>query len=95
MPIRVQSERAFAGHLLICFMATAIMQKLQHDLLKRRSKKAKSLNAESIMIYLRNQKCKVYKDYAIPQEPRKEVNAIYDIFKIQVPYKIPLTTIEV
>lgn len=95
LPIRVQSEQAFAGHLLICFMATAIMQKLQHDLFKRRSKKAKSLNAESIMIYLRNQKCKVYKDYAIPQEPRKEVNAIYDIFKVQVPYKIPLTTIEV
>ena len=95
LPIRVQSESAFAGHLLICFMATAIMQKLQHDLLKRRSKKSKSLNAESIMIYLRNQKCKVYKDYAIPQEPRKEANAIYDIFKVQVPYKIPLKTIEV
>lgn len=95
LPIRVQSEQAFAGHLLICFMATAIMQKLQQELLKRRSKKAKSLNAESIFSYLRNQKCKVYKDYAIPQEPRKEANAIYDIFKLQVPYKIPLTTIEV
>ena len=92
LPIRVQSEQAFAGHLLICFMATAIMQKLQQELLKRRSKKAKSLNAESIFSYLRNQKCKVYKDYDIPQEPRKEVNAIYDIFKVQVPYKIPLTT---
>ena len=95
LPIRVQSEQAFAGHLLICFMATAIMQKLQQELLKRRSRKAKSLNAESIFSYLRNQKCKVYKDYAIPQEPRKEANAIYDIFKVQVPYKIPLTTIEV
>ena len=92
LPIRVQSEQAFAGHLLICFMATAIMQKLQQELLKRRSKKAKSLNAESIFSYLRNQKCKVYKDYAIPQEPRKEANAIYDIFKVQMPYKIPLTT---
>ena len=95
LPIRVQSEQAFAGHLLISFMATAIMQRLQQELLKRRSRKAKSLNAESIMLYLRNQKCKVYKDYAIPQEARKEVNAIYDIFKVQVPYKIPLTTIEV
>lgn len=53
------------------------------------------LNAESIFAYLRNQKCKVYKDYEIPQELRKEVNAIYYIFKVQVPYKIPLTTIEV
>lgn len=95
LPIRVQSEQAFAGHLLVCFMATAIIQKLQQELLKRRSKKAKSLNAESILGYLRNQKRKVYKNYAIPQEPRKEVNAIYDMFKVQVPYKIPLTTIEV
>ena len=95
LPIRVQSEQAFSGHLLVCFMATAIMQKLQQELLKRRSKKAKSLNTESILDYLRNQKCKVYRDYAIPQEPRKEVNAIYDIFKVQLPYKIPLTTIEV
>ncbi|GFI32646.1 hypothetical protein IMSAGC013_04050 [Lachnospiraceae bacterium] len=95
LPIIVQSEQAFAGHLFVCFMATAIMQRLQQELLKRRSKKAKSLNAESILVYLRNQKCKVYKDYAIPKEPRKEVNAIYDIFKVQVPYKIPLTTIEV
>ena len=95
LPIRVQSEQTFAGHLLISFMATAIIQRLQQDLLKRRSKKAKSLNAESIMIYLRNQKCKVYKDFCIPQEASKEVNAIYDIFKVQVPYKIPLTTIEV
>lgn len=94
LPIRVQSEQAFAGHLLVCFMATAIIQKLQQELLKRRSKKAKSLNAESILGYLRNQMCKVYKDYAIPQEPRKEINAIYDIFKVHVPYKIPLTTIE-
>lgn len=95
LPIRVQTEEAFSGHLLVCFMATAIMQRLQQELLKRRSKKAKTLNAESILDYLRNQKCKVYKKYAIPQEPRKEVNAIYDIFKVHVPYKIPLTTIEV
>ena len=95
LPIRVQSEQAFASHLLISFMATAIMQRLQLELLKRRSKKAKSLNAESILVYLRNQKCKVYKEYAIPQEPHKEANAIYDIFKILVPYKISLTTIEV
>ena len=71
------------------------MQRLQQELLKRRSPKAKSLIAESILGYLRNQKCKVNKDYAIPQEPRKEVNAIYEIFKVQVPYKIPFTTIEV
>ena len=90
LPIRVESKQAFAGHLLICFMATAIIQKLQQEILKRRSKKAKALNAESIFWYLRNQKCKVYKDYTIPQEPRKEVNAIYDIFGMKCPHKIEL-----
>lgn len=95
LPIRVQSEQRFAGHLLICFIATAIMQRIQRDLLKRRSKKSKALNAESIWDYLRNQKCKVYESYAIPQEPRKEVNAILDIFKMQMPHKIPLSTITV
>lgn len=43
----------------------------------------------------RGEKCKVYKDYAIPQEAHKEANAIYDIFKVQVPYIVPLATIEV
>ena len=42
------------------------MQRLQQELLKRRAKKAKSLNVESIFGYLRNQKCKVFKDYAVP-----------------------------
>lgn len=95
LPIRVQNEQTFAGHLLISFMATAIIQRLQQELLKRRSKKAKALNPESMFAYLRNQKCKVYKNYAIPQEARKEVNAIYDIFKVQMPHKIPLTSIKV
>ncbi|MBR1874485.1 MAG: transposase [Eubacterium sp.] len=94
LPIRVQTEQAFAGHLLVTFMATVIAQGIQKYLLKKRSKKAKELNAQSIFSYLRNHKCKVYKDYVIPQEARKEANAIYDVFKMHVPYKIPLTTVE-
>lgn len=90
LPIRVQSEERFAGHLLLCFIATAIMQCIQKDLRKRRSKVAKSINAENIWDYLRNQKCKVYEHYAIPQEARKEVNRIYEIFDIKAPYKIPI-----
>ena len=39
LPIRVQSEERFAGHLLLCFMATAIFHKIQKNLLKRCSKK--------------------------------------------------------
>jgi len=95
LPIRVQSEEAFAGHMVLCFIATAIMQNLQKELTRRKSQKAKNLNANSIFAYLRNQKCKVYTDFCIPQEARKEANTIYDIFKVQAPHKIPLTSIEV
>ncbi len=68
-------------------------QNLQNLVGRLKNKSYKPLG--SIFSYLRNQKCKVYDDYAIPQEARKEANAIYDIFKVQVPYKIPLTTIQV
>lgn len=71
LPIRVQSEQAFAGHLLICFMATAIMQKLQQELLKRRSKKAKLLNAESIFSYLQNQNVRYTRTMPYHRNPEK------------------------
>jgi len=90
LPIRVQSEEAFRGHMLVCFIATAIMQRIQRDLLANKAKKAKTLNAGSIFAYLRNHKCKVYESCAIPQEARKEANAIYDVFKMDIPHKISL-----
>lgn len=92
LPIRVQSEEAFAGHMLLCFISTTIIQSIQQELINKRSAKAKSLNAESLFVYLRNQKCKVYKDYAIPQEARKQANAIYDVFNVQVPKRIPIAS---
>ncbi|MDE7203774.1 MAG: transposase [Lachnospiraceae bacterium] len=95
LPIRVQTEESFAGHLMISFIATLVAQQIQRILLKKRSRKAKELNGESIWSYLRSQKCKIYDNYAIPQEPRKEVNAIYNIFKMDMPHKIPLEHIEV
>ena len=95
LPIRVQTEESFAGHLMIHFIATLVAQQIQRILLKKRSRKAKELNGESIWSYLRSQKCKIYDNYAIPQEPRKEVNAIYNMFKMDMPHKIPLEHIEV
>lgn len=46
------------------------------ELLKRRSKKAKSLNAESIFSYLRNQKCKVYGIDGNPVSIRKFLESL-------------------
>jgi transposase len=33
LPLRVQSEDTFRGHLMLTFMATAILQMLQRDIL--------------------------------------------------------------
>ncbi len=87
LPLRVQNEDTFRGHLMLTFMATAILQKLQRDIIDRRKKKDK-INPEGAFMKLRNQKCKVYEKNIIPQEPVKEVNDIYKLLKIDCPTSI-------
>ncbi len=56
LPLRVQNENTFRGHLMLTFMATAILQRLQRDI--------------------------------IPQEPVKDINAIYKLLGIECPVAI-------
>jgi hypothetical protein len=87
LPLRVQSEDTFRGHLMLTFMATAILQVLQRDILSKRKKKDKT-NPEGAFINLRNQKCKVYAKNIIPQERVKSVNEIYKLLEIDCPTTI-------
>lgn len=87
LPLRIQNENTFRGHLMLTFMATAIFQKLQRDIIERRKKKDK-INPEWAFMKLRNQKCKVYEKNIIPQEPVKEINDIYKLLKIDCPTSI-------
>lgn len=87
LPLRIQNEDTFRGHLMLTFMATAIFQKLQRDIISRRKKKEK-INPEGALMKLRNQKCKVYEKNIIPQEPVKEINDIYKLLKIECPTSI-------
>jgi len=87
LPLRVQSEDTFRGHLMLTFMATAILQRLQRDILSKRKKKDK-INPEGAFMNLRNQKCKIYSKNIIPQEPVKNVNAIYNLLGINCPTTI-------
>ena len=84
LPLRVQKEETFRGHLMLTFMATAILQKLQRDIIAKRSKKSK-VNPEGAFFRLRNQKCKVYEKNIVPQEPVKDVNEVYKILGITCP----------
>jgi len=87
VPLRVQNEDTLRGHLLLTFMATAILQRLQQDIIKKRKKKHK-MNPEGVFMTLRNQKCKVYDKNIVPQEPVKENNDVYDLLGIKCPITI-------
>ena len=87
LPLRVQNEDTFRGHLMLTFLATVILQKLQRDILAKRKKKDK-INPEGALFSLRNQKCKVYNDEIVPQEAVKSVADIYRLFQIKCPATI-------
>jgi transposase len=84
LPLRVQNEETFRGHLLIAFLASVIVRMLQQDIGNT------AYTPESATDVLRNQKCKVFDDYVITHEATKKANDIYKYFKISVPNKIDL-----
>ena len=87
LPLRIENEDTFRGHLMLTFLATILLQKLQRDILAK-SKKKDKINPEGVLFGLRNQKCKVYDDEIVPQESVKSINDVYKLFKISCPYSI-------
>jgi hypothetical protein len=87
LPLRIQNESTFRGHLMLTFMATAILQSLQRDIISQRKKRDK-INPEGVFMKLRNQKCKVYNKSIIPQEATKDNNAVYKLLGINCPITI-------
>ena len=90
LPLRTQNEDTFRGHLMLTFLATAILQKMQRDILTLR-KKGDKTNPEGALMTLRNQKCKVYDSNIIPQEAIKDINAVYKLLGIKCPTTIART----
>jgi hypothetical protein len=84
LPLRVQTEETFRGHLLLTFIVTVLMKQLQDALLKT------AYNPISALLNLRNQKCKVFADKVVTQEAFKKANDIYKLFKIKCPAAIPV-----
>jgi len=88
LPLRVQSEETFRGHLVLAFIAAVIAKMLQLDL--RRT----DYTVESALLNLRGQKCKVFDREVLPQEAVKKVNDVYKLFKLQCPDSIPRRMID-
>jgi hypothetical protein len=82
LPLRVQKEETFRGHLLIAFLASVIVKMLQQDV------RETAYTPESAQQVLRNQKCKVFEDCVITQEATKKANDVYKFFKMSIPKKL-------
>ena len=84
LPLRVQTEETFRGHLLLTFLATIVIKKIQDSL------KNTSYNPISLFLTMRNQKCKIYDDRVVTQEAFKKANDCYKHFKIECPVEIKI-----
>jgi hypothetical protein len=82
LPLRVQNEETFRGHLVLTFIATVILKQIQDHM------KDTQYTPISLFLNMRNQKCKVYEEVVITQEPFKKVNDCYKIFGIDCPEAI-------
>jgi hypothetical protein len=79
LPLRVQTEETFRGHLLLTFIVTVVLKQLQDALLKT------TFNPISLFMNLRNQKCKVFSGKIVSHETFRKANDIYRLFKIKCP----------
>ena len=84
LPVRVHSEEALRGHLLLTFCATALLCRLQSRM------PAKAAPMPQALAAARNQKCKVYESKVITCEPTSAANELYKAIGAACPVEIPL-----
>lgn len=77
MPLNVEREETFRGHLLMTFIATVLLQMLQNEI------RHSPFSLDRILSRMQTQKAKVYKHVAILSEPVKEHNEIYKLLRIK------------
>ena len=82
LPLRTYTEETFQGHLLISYIATCVVKMIQLRL------QVANLFCASRLVYMRNQKCTIYKNFILPDIATKEVNDVYKCFNIYYPKKI-------
>lgn len=81
-PLRIHSEEALYGHLMLSMIAATINVHIQN--------KTNIIydDKEDIFMTLRNQKCIVYKSKTTNAEPQKRANEFYKTFGINCPLYI-------
>lgn len=82
LPLNVNTEAAFRGHLMMTFISAVIL-KMMSDKLKKTS-----LTTESMFMNLHEQHAVIYDKEFITTEPVKKMNEAYKAFKVQCPVTI-------
>ena len=83
LPLSVQTEETFRGHLLMCFMAT-VVHKMMADVLAAEAPKS-GLTVSSMMYFLSMQQAIAYDGQYVTSEPTKMMNLAYKAFGIKCP----------
>lgn len=84
LPLRVRTEETFRGHLLLSFVASCAVKMIQLRL------KEANLFFGSRLACLRNQKCTIYQNRIVTDEPQREANESYKALGIACPEEIPV-----
>lgn len=84
LPLRTSTNATFHGHLLLSYIATCVVKMIQLRL------KEANLFFGSRLACLRNQKCTIYENRIVTDEPQREANDTYKAFQLQCPESIPI-----
>ena len=84
LPLRTSTEATFNGHLLLSYIATCVVKMIQLRL------KEANLFFGSRLACLRNQKCTIYENRVVTDEPQREANDTYKAFGMKCPDAIPV-----
>lgn len=89
LPLNVETEAAFRGHLMMTFLA-AVTIRLMSDKLS-----SSGLTPETVFMNLHEQHVLVYDNEFVTSEPPKAMNEAYKALKIKCPVTIPRQTPDV
>lgn len=84
LPLRTNNTETFNGHLLLSYIASCAVKMIQMKL------KTADLFFGSRLACLRNQKCTIYPNRIVTDEPQKEANDSYKAMGISCPASIPM-----
>lgn len=89
LPVCVQTEETFRGHLLMCFMATAAIKMMSDVLASGKT----SLTVESMLEILHEQHAIEYDGQLVTTEPVRKMNEAFKAFGIKCPDTISLPVV--